>query len=44
MKPDFIIISHSEVAHYEKYRNLPLDRIEIFRNLVQLRMERTFSP
>jgi len=38
MDPDFIIISHSEMAHYEKYRTFPLDRIDIYRNLVQLRM------
>lgn len=35
---DFIIVSHSEVVHHEKYRKMPLDRIDLFRNLVQLRM------
>ncbi len=26
------------MVHYEKYRDMPLDRIDIFRNLIQLRM------
>ena len=32
------MISHSEAVRYEKYRDMPVDRIELFRNLVQLRM------
>jgi len=35
---DFLIISQSEVVQYEKYSSLPLDRIDIYKNLVQLRM------
>jgi len=35
---DFIIISQSEVVHYEEYNKMPLDRISLFKNLVQLRM------
>jgi p-methyltransferase len=32
------MISQSEVVQYEKYSELPLDRIDIYKNLVQLRM------
>ena len=35
---DFIIISHSEVFDYSSYYKMPLDRIELFRPLVQLKM------
>ena len=35
---DFIIISHSEVFDYSSYYKMPLDRVELFRPLVQLKM------
>ena len=35
---DFIIISHSEVFDYNSYYKMPLDRIELFRPLVQLKI------
>ena len=37
-KLDFIIISQSEVLRYEDYSSMPLERIDLYRNLVQLRM------
>ena len=35
---DCILIAASESVQYEKYSQLPLDRIELFQNLVQMRM------
>ncbi len=35
---DFIMISHSEMVNYEQYSKMPIERIELFRNLVQTRM------
>lgn len=35
---DFIIISQSETVRYEEYSEMPLDRIDLYRDLVQLRM------
>ena len=37
-KIDFIIISQSETVRYKEYSNMPIERIELYRNLVQLRM------
>lgn len=44
---DCVIISQSEVIDYKKYNSMPLDRVELFRNLVQLRMvyyDKGFRP
>lgn len=35
---DFIIIATSETIRYEQYSSMPLERIDLYRNLVQLRM------
>lgn len=35
---DCILIAASESVQYDKYSQLPLDRIELFQNLVQMRM------
>lgn len=35
---DFVLISKSEAINYEEYNSMPLDRIDLFRHLVQLRM------
>jgi p-methyltransferase len=35
---DCIIVATSETVHYEQYNQLPLERIDLYRNLVQLRM------
>ncbi len=32
------MISQSETVHYREYNNMPIERIELYRNLVQLRM------
>lgn len=37
-KIDFVIISQSETIRYKEYSNMPIERIELYRNLVQLRM------
>ena len=37
-KTDCIIIASSETVQYEQYSKLPLERIDLYRNLVQLRM------
>src|SRR5258707_825167 len=35
---DLILIGRNEIIDYKKYLRLPLDRIDIYRDLVQLRM------
>jgi len=35
---DFIMISQSEMVNYEKYAKLPLDRLDIYKNLIYPRM------
>jgi anaerobic magnesium-protoporphyrin IX monomethyl ester cyclase len=35
---DCLIVASSETVQYEQYSKLPLERIELYRNLVQLRM------
>lgn len=35
---DCIIVASSETVQYEQYSKLPLERIDLYRNLVQLRM------
>ena len=35
---DFVLISQSETVRYKEYSSMPIDRIDLFRNLVQLRM------
>ena len=35
---DLIMIGRNEIVDYKKYISLPLDRVEIYRDLVQLRM------
>ncbi|MBF0465911.1 MAG: radical SAM protein [Nitrospirae bacterium] len=35
---DFIMISQSEVVRYEQYNKLPLNRLDLYKSLVQLRM------
>jgi anaerobic magnesium-protoporphyrin IX monomethyl ester cyclase len=37
-KIDLILITQSEVVQYEEYSRMPIDRIDLYRNLVQLRM------
>jgi anaerobic magnesium-protoporphyrin IX monomethyl ester cyclase len=35
---DLILIGRNEIIDYKKYLNLPLDRVDIYQDLVQLRM------
>jgi anaerobic magnesium-protoporphyrin IX monomethyl ester cyclase len=35
---DLILIGRNEIVDYKKYMSLPLDRVDIYRDLVQLRM------
>lgn len=37
-KPDYIQISQAEAIRFSEYKDLPLERIDLFRQLVQLRM------
>ena len=37
-KPDLVIISKSDILNYEKFSDLPIDRIDLFKDITQLRM------